>query len=726
MSRTDPASPFAHKIRPRHCDRLAVVYVRQSTPQQVVGNRESADLQYQLRRRAVALGWADDRVVVIDDDQGVSGASVENRPGFQRLLAEVSLGHVGVVFGREMSRLSRSCKDWYQLLELCGLFQVLLADADGVYDPTDPNDRMLLGLRGMMSEAEVHVLKTRMHQGKLNKARRGELFTCVPVGYVRSPDGGIALDPDEQVRSVVSLVFAKFAELGSLTKAHAYFAANDIQIGSRVYKGPGKGRLQWRRPRRSALYEMLRHPIYAGAYAYGRSPFDPARRVAGKPKSGRWNAPPEEWVCLLPDTVPAYISWEQYEANRRRLAENDRGPGSKKATGRAPTLLNGIVRCGQCGRPMAARNARASANPRYACDWEAREYGGPRCQGLVAAYPDRLVESLVLKAVEPASLELSLRTAERVEQDRERLHVLWKQRLERAEYEADRAWRQYDAVDPENRLVARELERQWERTLAERRRLAEDYDRFQAEQPRRLSPSDRERITSLAADLPGLWHGPTTTGGDRRAIVRLLIERVELTRDGDSERIDVAIHWRGGAVTRHEIRQGLRTYRSLGGLAQLRERILELRGDGRTADAIAETLNREGYQAARGEGFTGNRVRQLLAKFGRTGVPAGVRDAGDLPGPGEWWLPALAAEIGVKPIVVHRWRWSGWLHTRQLRGENGRWIVWADAAEVGRLRRLRTFEIECHGRRTPPAELTVRQDRSGDPGRTTCSHSGGE
>jgi DNA invertase Pin-like site-specific DNA recombinase len=720
MSRTDAASPFAHKIRPRHCDRLAVVYVRQSTPQQVAGNRESADLQYQLRRRAVALGWADDRVLVIDDDQGISGASVENRPGFQRLLAEVSLGHVGVVFGREMSRLSRSCKDWYQLLELCGLFQVLLADADGVYDPTDPNDRMLLGLRGMMSEAEIHVLKARMHQGKLNKARRGELFTCVPVGYVRSPDGGIALDPDEQVRSAVSLVFTKFAELGSLTKAHAYFAANEIQLGLRVYKGPGKGRLEWRRPRRSAFYEMLRHPIYAGAYAYGRSPFDPTRRVAGKPKSGRRAAPPEEWVCLLRDAVPAYIPWEQFEANRRRLAANDRGPGSKKATGRAPTLLNGIVRCGRCGKPMGARNARASANPRYACDWELREYGGSRCQSLVAAYPDRLIESLVLKAVEPASLELSLRTAERVEQDRGRLHGLWRQRLERAEYEADRARRQYDAVDPENRLVARELERQWEQKLIERRRLMEDYDRFQAEQPRHLSASDRARIATLAADLPGLWRSPTTTGGDRRAIVRLLIERVELTRDGESERVDVVIHWRGGTVTRHAIRQGLRTYQSLGGLARLRERILELRGGGRTADAIAGTLDREGYQAARGDGFTGDLVRQLLARFGGTGIPAGVRDANDLPGPGEWWLPALAAELGVKPIVVHRWRWSGWLYARQLRGENGRWIVWADAAEVGRLRRLRAFEVEHHGRRTPPSDLTSRPSRPGDPSRTTC------
>src|SRR5436309_12751851 len=328
VTNTSDVPAFAHKIRPRHLGRLAIVYVRQSTPHQVVSNRASTDLQYQLRRRAVSLGWAEDRIVVIDDGQCISGQSVENRPGFQRLLAEVSLGHVGIVFGREMSRLARSCKDWHQLLELCGLFQVLIGDADGVYDPADANDRMLLGLRGMMSEAELHVLRSRLHQGKLNKARRGELFTCVPVGYVRTPEGRIALDPDEQVRSVVTLVFAKFAELGSLTKTHAFFVANGIRLGVRVYKGADKGQLVWRRPRRSTLYEMLRHPFYAGAYAYGRCPVDPTRRAAGK-KSGRRNAPPEEWVCLLRDKVPAYISWDQHEENRRRLAANDRGRGSK-------------------------------------------------------------------------------------------------------------------------------------------------------------------------------------------------------------------------------------------------------------------------------------------------------------------------------------------------------------------------------------------------------------
>src|SRR4051794_28494354 len=304
------------KIRNRHLDRLAIVYVRQSTPHQVADHRESADLQYQLRRRAIDLGWSESRVLVIDDDQGLSGQAIDNRPGFQRLLAEISLGRVGIVFGREVSRLSRSNKDWHQLLELCALFQVLIGDADGVYDPTDYNDRLLLGLRGMMSEAELHVLRTRLHHGKLNKTRRGELFTCVPVGYVRSASGGISLDPDEQVRSVVALVFAKFAELGSVPRLNAYFASHGIQLGVRIYKGAEKGQLRWRPATRVALYRMLRHPYYAGAYAYGRRRSEPVVRAGERGKSGRRSLPPEEWICLIRDLLPAYTSWDEYEQNR--------------------------------------------------------------------------------------------------------------------------------------------------------------------------------------------------------------------------------------------------------------------------------------------------------------------------------------------------------------------------------------------------------------------------
>jgi DNA invertase Pin-like site-specific DNA recombinase len=690
------------KIRSRHLDRLAIVYVRQSTPHQVADHRESADLQYQLRRRAIDLGWSEARVLVIDEDQGVSGQAIDNRPGLQRLLAEVSLGRVGIVFGREVSRLSRSNKDWHQLLELCGLFQVLIGDADGIYDPADYNDRLLLGLRGMMSEAELHILRMRLHHGKLNKARRGELFTCVPIGHVRSAWGGIMLDPDEQVRAVIQLVFAKFDELGSVPKVNAYFASHRIQIGARLYKGAAKGRLEWRPTRRRALYEILRHPACAGACVYGRTAVEVTAKAAGRGKSGRRSVSQEEWICLLKDRLPAYLSWEQYEQNQQRLQENDRGRGaSRSASGRAPTLLNGRLTCGRCGSPMGARNARPGANPRYACDQLHLENCGPLCQSLSAATVDRLIETLIFQAVQPAALELSMRAAEQSARDRERLHAHGQQRRERADYEAGLAKRRYETVDPENRLVARELERQWEQRLTELRQLEDDYARFCQEQPRHLTAADRQRIRTLAENLPALWQAETTTGADRRAVVRQLIERVVLTRRDTSEEIKVVVRWRGGAETRHEVYQSLRRYADVTGFKALRSRLTELRGQGKTGEQIAEALNREGQRTARGGQYTGWRVRTLCVRLGLTTVPAGVARPAGLPGRGEWWLPELAAELGVKPIVVHRWRWSGWVHARQLPGENGRCIIWADSVERRRLRRLRKHEIQNRGREAP-------------------------
>jgi DNA invertase Pin-like site-specific DNA recombinase len=702
MNPTNPATapaPFAHKIRPRHLDRLAVVYVRQSTQQQVTTNRESADLQYQLRRRAIEYGWAESRVLVIDDDQGMSGQSIEGRLGFQRLLAEVSLGHVGVVFGREMSRLARSCKDWHQLLELCSLFQVLLADADGVYDPTDPNDRMLLGLRGMMSEAELHVLRTRLLQGKLNKARRGEAFSFVPIGYVRTPDGGIGLDPDEQARAVVRLVFDKFAELRSARQVHRFLVGHDIRLGVRSYRGPDKGTLTWRRPRLGALYDMLRHPFYAGAYVYGRCVVDRTGRGAGKP--GHRKARPDEWVALLRDRVPAYITWDQYAENRRRMTENDKGREPSTKPARATTLLNRLVRCGRCGRPMVACNTHEVREPRYACDPGHYEGTGPACQSVTAIPVDRLIESLVLKAVEPAALELSLRAAEQAGRDRDRLHAAWRQKVERAAYEAERARRQYDAAEPENRLVARELERRWEEALAGLRRVEDDYARFQAELPREMTAAERGRIRKLAADLPALWASPTTCGADRRAVVRLLIERVELTRRGGSELVDVVVYWRGGAVGRHVVRQRIRRYRDLNRHAALLARLRELRAEGQPSGPTADALNAEGFVMPRGEHFTRQTVRRLLREFGLTG-----RTFGPLPGPDEWWLRDLASTLEVTPHVLYRWQESGYVRARQRAGDQTDWIVWANAAEVRRLRRLREFELShrCH---KPPAALST-------------------
>jgi Recombinase zinc beta ribbon domain len=370
-------------------------------------------------------------------------------------------------------------------------------------------------------------------------------------------------------------------------------------------------------------------------------------------------------------------------------------------------LLNGIARCGRCGRPMAACKTHEIREPRYACDPSQHEANSPPCQSLTAIPVDRLIESLVLEAVRPAALELSLRAAAQAERDRDRLHAARRQKVERANYEADRARRQYDAAEPENRLVARELERRWEQALAEARRVEEDYARFEAEQPRELTAAERDRIRKLAADLPALWQAATTRGSDRRAIVRLLIDHVELTRRGGTELVDVVVHWRGGARGQHVIRQRLRSYDDLGQYDELRSRVTDLRGQGMTSERIAAVLNREGLVMPRGEAFDARTVRYMFIRFGLTGRPAGLA-AGEGPGRCEWWLPELAYELGVKPIVLHRWRWSGYVTARQLAGDKSRWIVWANAAEVRRLRRLRAYE-KSHRGQTAPAELTTPQ-----------------
>jgi len=346
-------SPLA-KVQPRHLERLAVVYVRQSSTRQVLENIESTQLQYSLRERAVALGWLLSRVLVIDEDLGLSGQSIEGRAGFQRLLAEVGLEHVGIVLGIEMSRLARSCKDWHQLLELCALFGTLLGDADGVYDPRDYNDRLLLGLKGTMSEAELHILRGRLDAGKRNKARRGEYFNHAPIGYLREQDGFV-LEPDAQARGVVALIFDKFAELGSVAAVLRYLNAHRLQVGMREHCGPSRGQLVWKRPNNATLQNMLHHPIYAGAYVYGRRKTDLRRRVAGKPGSGRGWATADQWQVLLHDRLPAYITWEQYVANQGQLRENSVRFGSGAPRGRA--LLAGRVVCGRCGRRMKASYA---------------------------------------------------------------------------------------------------------------------------------------------------------------------------------------------------------------------------------------------------------------------------------------------------------------------------------------------------------------------------------
>ena len=357
------------KIRDRHWERLAIVYIRQSSPHQVLENRESRERQYGLAQLAQQFGWPADRVLVIDDDQGLSGKFSENRNGFQRLLTEVTMDHVGMVLGLELSRLARSCKDWHHLVEVCAVFDTLLYDQDGVYNANDSNDRLLLGMKGAMSEYELITLRNRLERGRDNKAARGELFLHLPIGYVKSPSGEVMQEPDEQARGVVQLVFDKFEELGTVWRVFCYLKQNKIQFGYRCLRGPKRGQLEWRRPMHNRILAMLRHPIYAGAYAYGFHRPGRKNPVSGQVEGGKWFLSPDEIRVLIQGRVPAYISWEQYLANQRRLSENRSFPGSQGAARAGRALLSGLVVCGRCGHRMnVGYQPGKTKKPHYWCD----------------------------------------------------------------------------------------------------------------------------------------------------------------------------------------------------------------------------------------------------------------------------------------------------------------------------------------------------------------------
>jgi DNA invertase Pin-like site-specific DNA recombinase len=603
----------ATAISDRHLSKLAIVYVRQSSMQQILEHQESRKRQYALADYAATLGWPRERILVIDEDQGRSGRTVEQRPGFQRLLAEVTLDHVGLVLGLELSRLSRSSKDWYHLLEVCAIFGTLLADQDGIYDSNDTNDRLVLGLKGTMSEVELTTMRNRLERGKLHKAKRGELILNVPCGYLKLPHGEVILDPDEQVRATVQLVFDKFDELGSFGKVYRYLQRNKICMGSRVQQGARRGELAWRPITRALLHRMLHHPIYAGAYSYGRRCVDPKRTAANGGKVRMQYMPMSAWKVLQRDRFPAYITWERYLANEQRLQANRSWPDAPGVPRVGSALLPGLLVCGACGRRMHA-GYRTKAKPYYQC--MLRKLEGSSCCGLGAAAVDDLVSQQLLQALAPAALELSLQAMRNVHQEREHLHHHWQQRLERAAQEAQRAERQYHKVEPENRLVARTLEQRWEESLRTQRALQEEYDRFLQDQPRQLSEDERARIVALAGDIPTLWNSPQTSAADRKEIVRLLVERVVVHVRADSERTDVDIVWRGGMTTSQVIARSVSRYECLSDYRKLVARIGELRESGLTIARVAEQLNKEGYRTPRsGKGYTATSVRKLLSRY---------------------------------------------------------------------------------------------------------------
>jgi DNA invertase Pin-like site-specific DNA recombinase len=603
------------KIHGHHLERWAIVYVRQSHPQQVQRHRESAQVQANLQQRAHAWGWPAERIRVLDGDQGCSGTSTVGRDDFAWLLSEIALGHVGLVLGFQINRLAREDEACCRLIKVCAAFDTLLADQDGLYHPHDFNDRLILTIKGFMGGFELHQLQQRMQAGRLNRARRGEWLGQPPPGYVVGPDHKLQFDPDEQVQHVLRLILEQFASRGSISGVLRYLRQQQMQLPFRPSSGPYQGQLLWHKPHRETLRSLVRHPAYAGAYTWGRRALDPRRLVPGQRGHARVEREPQDCLVFLPDNHPAYISWEQYQSNRRRLQQQrTRGPVPGPARTTA-ALLAGLVVCGQCGCRMQTRYTQTL---RYDCQRHALDYAAPPCQSLVGEPLEHLVAAQILQVVTPASLELSQRAAEECERERAALDRHWQLRLERARQQTGRVFRQYNAVEPENRLVARTLERQWEEALLAQRALEEEYHRFQQTQPTRLTAAERAQIEALAQDLPALWQAPQTSLTDQRQVVRLLLQRVVVWAPASSHEVRIQLHWTGGTVTEHQVKRPVHAWKQVKDLASLLEQVRQWQIAGWTSSRMANELNATGHRTPHGHAFTAETVRQLLSRAAQT------------------------------------------------------------------------------------------------------------
>ena len=529
-----------------------------------------------------------------------------------------------------------------------------------------------------------------MLSGKLAKAERGELAIPLPIGYVRRPSGEAVLDPDEQAQHVVRLVFSVFRRLGTLNGLLRYLAGQQVQLPVRVHSGPSKGELEWRRPTRETLQVMVHNPVYAGYYAYGRRQVEPRRKVPGRPSTGRVVKDSAEWLVLLPGRLPAYITEEEYEANIARMAANRQTATTPGAPRDGSALLPGLLRCGRCGgHRMTVRYPNGSGHS-YTCSFYKTNYGtGDSCQHIAGPALDGYVAGQVLQAVAPAAMEVSMAAAAQAEDERATLDKLWRQRIERARYAADRARRQYQLAEPENRLVTRQLEADWEAALAETARLEADYQRFTEEQPATLTAAERAAIQALAGDLPRVWSAPSTTQADRKELLRILIEDITASVAGDSELVDVIITWAGGHQTTGRAVRPVARLDQLSYYPALLARVTELAAAGRSSRQIADALNAEGFRPPkRTRQFNDGQVRTLITKHGIRHQPKGRPAVLTSLAPGQWSVPGLAAELGMPTATIYNWIYRGWITARHAPGTRN-WIITADQEQMRQLRERR-------------------------------------
>jgi DNA invertase Pin-like site-specific DNA recombinase len=649
------------KVTSNHTYRAAVIYVRQSSAAQVEHNRESTERQYALVHRAVDLGWHREQVSIIDEDLGLSGAGIAKRTGFARLAADVALAKVGIVLGLEVSRLARNNADWYRLLDLCGMTDTLIGDADGVYHPALFNDRLVLGLKGTMSEAELHILRARLDGGIRNKAARGELRRGLPVGFVWGDDDGeVRFHPDEAVTSALRAVFTRFADVGSVRQVWLWFRSEGLSFPLQTHGVDG---IRWVTPTYTAIHHLLTNPVYAGAYVYGRTRRERYVATDGTIQQRIRRLPRAEWGVLLPDHHEGFIDWETYEANQARIDRNVHPhphlPGGAVREGAA--LLQGLATCGHCGRRLHTHYSGRSAAPGYHCSGKDLVEGrGVYCLTVGGIQIDEAVTTAFLAALTPAAVDAALVAAQQVDIDDETALAQWRLAVERARYDAERAERRYRAVEPENRLVARGLETEWEQRLRDLDVAQRELEAREHQRRRTLGQIDAERLRALGDDLRRVWTAPTTTDRDKKELLRALLEEVVLAVERDERRAHLTLRWRGGTIT--ELQVSLRAspprIRTDEDSLALIRRLAPHYPDA----VIAGILNRQGKRTARGERFTALHVGCLrrYRNIPRCEPPAERAD-GDL-----LTIAKAAAVLGVAPSTLHRWLIAGIIVGEQL------------------------------------------------------------
>ncbi len=679
------------KVSAAHLGKQAYVYIRQSTVKQVVENEASQENQRRMVERAVELGWPAGRIHVIDEDQGLSGRGSDYRRGYQRLVTEVSLAQVGIIIGYEVSRLARNNSDWYHLLDLAAVFGTLIADNDGVYNPNLFNDRLLLGLKGTMSEVELHLLQQRLEAGRMRKVEQGVYRQTLPTGLERAADGRVELDPDTQVRHCIELVLSKFAELGSCGRVLRELRGNGIRLPRRQARGPEKGEIAWREATDSAIYEIVRNPAYAGAFVYGRKQTDPTLRRPGRSASGRRRKEQEEWLQITHDAYPAYISWEQYQANQAQLKENGlrtwkRSASRQGAAREGNALLQGVAICGHCGHHRQV-NYRERHKHRYQCNRVYKSTGKSYCPTIPGPSVDQVVVKAFFGALRPANLDALEGILAAQAEEQAQLERQWEERLARARYEAQRAQRQYMKVEPENRLVAAELERRWETKLQELQAAEEKVVRWREKmaEPREISADMRAQFAQISERLPELWDQFSPV--QQKSLLRSLIDHVVLTRQAPDQ-VEVKIVWVSGYYTNRIAQVPTSRREDVTGYDQMVERIGELYRQGLDDRQIAQELSKDGYHSAhRLADVAVNAVKTIRQEAGwhhKTGTRPVFEIGGRLTTAG------LAARLGVERRWVH-WRLkNGAIAHRYVTHdpETGCYLIQDDTKLIERLRAM--------------------------------------